>query len=295
MRSVFVVVVEAAARAILGVILTGAALALLRAEVAVWAAPAVDVVAAAPHRSARASTRTAAAAAAARTAAAEARAAGRWATGARPHRAAAAATRPAWTTRPRWSSVFGLSDAHWPAFDLAAVHLPQRCLGGIVGVEVYEGETARSTRFAVEYDPGTRDLEALAFKGSQEDCVVDLIGQVAHEQTLAHLSRNLLGGQHSDAPAPGKPQFPGSRGRFAWSGRCGRRLPPRRSAGNRTCWWGRGGYSRSRALVKKAHMSATEAICLSVGLPAPWPVLTSTRSRIGAVPPCAACSAAANL
>ena len=42
-------------------------------------------------------------------------------------------------------------------------------------------------------------------------------------------------------------------------------------------------------------MSVRSSICLSVGLPAPWPALVSMRMSVGAGPACAAYSAAMNL
>ena len=50
-----------------------------------------------------------------------------------------------------------------------------------------------------------------------------------------------------------------------------------------------------RAAARNARRSTASSICLCTGLPAPWPAAGSTRSRIGALPPCACCSVAANL
>ena len=55
------------------------------------------------------------------------------------------------------------------------------------------------------------------------------------------------------------------------------------------------GTSMSSASTRNAKTSVVSSISLLVGVPPPWPVFVSTRSRIGASPACARCIAAANL
>src|SRR5690606_4031822 len=177
--SVVVVVVEPAAAARFVVVDAVATLPPLAAELA-FAASSVVFVAPA-HRPAAAAEARAVAARATRT------------------RARPAEARPT-GARSRWTPVLGLGDAHLPPLDLDAVHRIHRGLRRLVGVEVDERETARAAGVAIEDDARTRHFEALALECCQERGVVDLVGQVAHEQTLAHSREGSLGGAQDSAP-----------------------------------------------------------------------------------------------
>nr|WP_323137470.1 hypothetical protein [Paraliomyxa miuraensis] len=85
------------------------------------------------------------------------------------------------------STLFGLVHAERPAVDHGSVHALDGLLGILVGAHGQEGEAPGPAGFPVGDDLGIGDHAEL-LEGGAEALLRGLEGQVAHEQSLIHLS-----------------------------------------------------------------------------------------------------------